>query len=178
MYASVWSIDMVLLALRLFLGAMILAHGLNKVFRGGRIAGTARWFESIGMRPGRLNAVLAASSEIGAGIVLIFGLLTPLCAGALIALMSVAIVTVHRSNGFFIFNAGQGIEYCLAVIVAALVTATLGPGRLSLDYVVRRWPVWSWLNQPSHGLIAAIVVGFGSAGLQLLVTYRPPRKAV
>jgi putative oxidoreductase len=26
-------------------------HGLNKVFGGGGISGTARWFEGLGLRP-------------------------------------------------------------------------------------------------------------------------------
>ena len=56
-------IDVVLLAVRLFLGPMIFAHGYQKFFRGGRIAGTAGWFESIGMKPGRVNALAAATTH-------------------------------------------------------------------------------------------------------------------
>ena len=54
-----------LLLLRVTLGAMIAAHGLNKIFGGGKIAGTAAWFDSIGMRPGVPNAWAAALTEIG-----------------------------------------------------------------------------------------------------------------
>ena len=77
------------------------------------------------MRPGKLNAIMAAGTEIGVGILLILGLATPLAAAGLVALMTVAIVTVHRKNGFFVYNAGQGIEYCLMLAVYALLVSTL-----------------------------------------------------
>ena len=35
-----------LLILRLTLGVVMLAHGINHIFGGGKIAGTAGWFES------------------------------------------------------------------------------------------------------------------------------------
>jgi len=174
MYFSSGSINLVLAIVRIFLGAMIFAHGYNKVFRGGRIAGTAKWFHSIGMRPGHLNAVMAAATELGVGVLLVLGLLTPLACAGLIALMVVAIVTVHRFNGFFVFNRGQGIEYCLAVIVMALVPATFGPGRFSIDYSARHQSVFNWLATSRHGLIIAVVVGVGGAVLQLAAVYRPP----
>ena len=170
------SINLVLLALRLFLGGMIFAHGANKVFRGGRLPGTAKWFDSIGMRPGSLNAVLAASTEIGAGVLLILGLLTTLAAGALMALMVVAIVTVHSKNGFFVFNKGQGIEYCLGVAVAALVSGVLGAGRYSLDHLLRRSQPVHFLLRPSHALAVTLAIGLLGPALQLLVAYRPPRE--
>jgi putative oxidoreductase len=175
MYTASVSLNAVLAAVRFFLGAMIFAHGYNKVFRGGGISGTASWFDSIGMRPGRLNAMLAAGAEMGIGVLLVAGLLTPFASAGIIALMTVAIVTVHWKNGFFVFNRGQGIEYCLAVIVLALVPATAGPGRASLDYLLRHQPVFKWANDPGHGLLVALVVGAGAALLQMALLYRPPR---
>jgi putative oxidoreductase len=176
MQTSSLSVNLVLAAVRVFLGAMIFAHGFNKFFRGGRIGGTASWFDSIGMRPGRLNAILAAVAEMGVGILLVAGLLTPLAAAGLIALMTVAIVTVHWKNGFFVFNKGQGIEYCLCVVVMCLVPATFGAGRASLDYLLRHEPGFGWASHPSHGLLLAVVVGFGAALLQMAALYRPPRE--
>ncbi|MYK74159.1 MAG: DoxX family protein, partial [Acidimicrobiaceae bacterium] len=54
--------------LRAGLGMMIFVHGYNKAFRGGRLAGTGRWFESMGMRPGKVHATLAAGTEMGVGV--------------------------------------------------------------------------------------------------------------
>ena len=66
-----------LLVIRLALGGMLAVHGLNKVFGGGGLAGTARWFEGLGLRPGWLHARLAAGNEIGAGLLMACGLAFP-----------------------------------------------------------------------------------------------------
>ena len=158
------------LLLRVTLGGMILAHGTNKLFGGGRIPGTARWFESIGMKPGVVNAWAAAITEVGCGVLLILGLLTPLACAGLVALMVVAIVTVHRTNGFFVFNPGQGIEYCLLVALVAIALGGLGAGRWSLDHVFKVWTFKPWI-----GLVVAAGLGIGGAALQLLAVYRPPK---
>jgi putative oxidoreductase len=144
------------------------------VFRGGKLEGTASWFDSIGMKPGRLNALMASVTEMGVGIFLILGLLTPLASAGLIALMVVAIWTVHRFNGFFIFRRGQGIEYCLCIIVAALVTGTFAGGKYSIDWFARRSQPFRFLNHPGHALIITVAVGVGGAILQLVAVYRKP----
>ena len=112
-------VDAGLLVLRLALGLTLAVHGYNKFFGGGRLRGTAAWFESIGVRPGLANAALAASTEVVAGLGLAAGLLTPLSAAGVIALMIVAITTTHWKNGFFIFRPGGGWEYCAILAVAA-----------------------------------------------------------
>lgn len=165
------SLNLVLLCVRLFLGLMIFAHGFQKFFRGGKITGTAGWFESIGMRPGRLNAYAAATSEVGVGVLLCVGLLTMLGAAGLVALMVVAIVTVHRKNGFFNFNKGQGIEYNLALAVMALVPGSFGAGAYSLDHL---WHPYHLSN--TTGLAVTIILGVGGAFAQLAVFYRPSPK--
>lgn len=164
------AINVMILAVRLFLGLMIFSHGYNKVFRGGKIAGTARWFESVGMKPGKLNAFAAASTEMGVGVLLSTGFLTALGAAGLISVMSVAIVTVHRKNGWFIFNKGEGIEYCLGVIFMALVPGTLGAGEYSLDHV---WHVLNW--SATTKLVFVVALGLGGALAQLAAFYRPPK---
>jgi len=164
-------IDLVLLIVRLFLGPMIFAHGFQKFFRGGRIAGTAGWFESIGMKPGRLNAYAAATTELSVGVLMALGMATPLASAGLVALMVVATITVHRFNGFFNFNKGQGVEYNVGVAVMALIPATMGAGRFSFDQV---WHPFHW--SATQGLTIALVLGIGGALLQLAVFYRPPAK--
>jgi len=165
------TVNIILLLLRVALGGMIAAHGYAKVFKGGKLAGTAGWFDSIGMRPGKLNAYLAAGTELGVGLLLIAGFLVPLAAAGLVSLMTVAILTVHSKNGFFIYNEGQGIEYCLTIMVAAITAGSLGGGKFSVDHLVKI----SFWNRPSHMAATVLIVGFGGALLQLAACYRPPK---
>lgn len=167
---TTWAIA--LLIMRVTLGGMIAAHGLNKFFGGGKIAGTAAWFDSIGVRPGKLNALMAATTEVGCGLLLILGLLTPLACAGLVSLMVVAIVTVHWRNGFFVFNPGQGIEYCLVIAAMGVALGGLGAGRFSLDRAAHIWTL-----RPSIGLAVAAGVGIGGALLQLAAFYRPSKAA-
>ena len=167
-------IDVVLLVVRLFLGPMIFAHGYQKFFRGGRIAGTAGWFESIGMKPGVFHARVAATTELSAGLGLAVGLLTPVTAAGFVALMLVAAWTVHRHNGFFIVK--EGWEYNLVLAVAAVAVATLGAGRLSLDYALLRNTSIYDLLHGWPGFLIAVFLGLAGGIGQLAIFYRPPVK--
>lgn len=154
--------DAALLVLRVPFGASLAWHGLNKV-RGG-IAGTAGWFASIGFRWPRLQAVLAAGTEIIAGLLLVLGLVTGPASAAMIALMVVAIATVHWKVGYFIFLPNGGWEYCGSIIVVGAVISLMGPGRGSVDEVLGApWANGAWW----------ILVGVGGAVLHLALTWRP-----
>src|SRR5262249_61988744 len=78
MTVQAYAVDTGMLILRLCLGLTLAAHGFNKFFGGGRIPGTARWFESIGMKPGMFHARVAATTEVSAGLGLAAGLPPPL----------------------------------------------------------------------------------------------------
>jgi len=166
------SIDFALLLARLVLGVVFMAHGLNHIYGGGKIAGTARWFESLGMRPGILHAWMASLTEVGAAALLILGLLTPIGAAGVIGVMVVAWITNHMKNGFFIFRPGEGYEYVMTLTLLAVVVGTLGAGQWSIDgHVSSLQKLWGW---PGFGLSA----GLGTLGaLALLAVYwRPDRK--
>ena len=169
------AVDFGLLILRVVLGLTMAAHGYNKFFGGGRIPGTAGWFESIGMKPGTFHARVAASTEIAAGLGLALGLLTPVPAAGFVALMLVAAWTVHRHNGFFIVK--EGWEYNLILAVAAVAIAATGAGRLSLDYVLfRNTALWDYL-QGWGGFAVAVVLGLAGGIGQLVIFFRPPVKS-
>lgn len=159
-----------LLVLRVVLGVWIACHGLNKFFGGGKLAGTGRWFESMGVRPGPLNARLAATTEVSAGLAMALGLLTPLAGAGIIGLMLVAIVVDHRSHGFFIFRPGEGWEYCAFLAVAAFSVATIGAGKASLDHAI------GWDVEGYWGAGIALIVGVLGAAGQLALFYRPAPK--
>lgn len=160
-------VDAGLLVLRICLGLVMAAHGYAKVFRGGRIPGTARWFDSIGMRPGGATAWLAAGTELGAGLAFAFGLLTPFAAAAFVSLMFVAAWTVHRGNGFFIVS--DGWEYNLVLAAGAIAVAITGPGAASLDHLLFGETVLDgWA-----GALIALAGGLAAGGSLLAVVYRP-----
>lgn len=169
--SDVDSINLALLALRCVLGAVMLAHGINHIFGGGKIAGTARWFASLGMKPGILHAWLASLMEVVGGVLLLLGLLTPFGGAVVIGVMLVAWITNHRGNGFFIFRPGEGWEYVMTLTFSGLAIAVLGAGDWSLDNALDLW-------QPmpgTDGLAIAAVAGAGGA-VGLLVGFWRPEK--
>ena len=162
------AVSLGLLVLRVGAGVAMAAHGYQKFVKGGKIDGTAGWFDSMGMRPGRFHAILAASTELGAGILFALGLLTPLAALAFVALMCVAGYTVHWENGFM--SAKNGIELNFVYAVLAVAVATAGPGEYSVDYQLDLIEDFDGLT----GLMIAAIGGVAAAIGQLAVFYRPP----
>lgn len=154
----------------MLLGVTMALHGYGKLFRGGRIPGTAGWFDSMGMRPGKVHAWLAALTEVGAGIALALGLLTPFAAAGFVSLMFVAAWTVHRGKGFFV--AADGWEYNLVLAGGAVVVAIMGAGSASLDHVIFGGNL---LDGWAGGAIA-LIGGLAAAGILLGTCYRPAPK--
>ncbi len=162
-------IDLAVLILRLALGPMLIAHGANKVFGPGGLKGTTGWFDSLGLRPAWVHARLAAAIEVGAGVLVTFGLLTGLAATAFVGLMVVAMLTDHRGKGYFVFKGGW--EYVLLVAMAAVALAAGGPGRWSLDHALGLDLAGGWW--PAVAAVGGVLAAFG-----LIVTsYRSPAKA-
>lgn len=165
---SMTSLDIAALFLRAALGITMLAHGYNHAFGGGKLAGTARWFESIGIRPGRIHARLATLTELGSGLLLVLGLAVPLAAAGVVGTMLVALISNHLRNGFFIFRPGEGYEYVLFIILTAAATGALGGGRLSIDHALGLHMA-GWV-----GLLIALGGGGFGAMLLLATCWRPP----
>lgn len=160
-------LDLALLILRVVFGVFLAYHGYNKVFGGGGLAGTARWFGAIGMKWPTWQARLAATTEIGAGLLFAAGLITPFAGAGIIGLMIVAIVVAHWKVGFFIFKPDQGWEYCASIAVVAFAVSMVGGGRWSLDNALGiEFPGW-------RGTAIAGVIGIGGALAQLALSYRP-----
>jgi putative oxidoreductase len=166
--------DIGLLLLRFSVGLTLAAHGAQKLFGwfgGPGLDGTAQGLEGLGFVPGRRHAVMAGLTEFGGGLLLALGLLTPVAAAVVFAVMLVAGGSAHLKQGFFITRGG--FEYTLVLGVAGLSVAFTGPGLLSLDAV---------LNLPLAGAlwgVAAALVGLTGAGIQLAARRgAPPRQAV
>jgi putative oxidoreductase len=157
--------DLESLVLRLTIGPMLITHGYNKVFGKGGLAGTTRWFESLGLKPAYVHARVAAATEIGSGALITLGAASPLPAAAAIGLMTTAARTDHKGKGFFIFK--NGWEYVGVVGAVSAVMAAMGPGRYSVDALrgkVRKG--WGWA-------LLAILFGVANSTALLATSYRP-----
>jgi putative oxidoreductase len=148
-----------ILLLRIILGSIISAHGAQKLFGwfgGGGPRGTADGFAQLRFRAPVLMALAAGLAELGGGLLIATGLLTPLAALAIAVVMLNAIATVHWRNGFW--NSAGGYEFNLLVLAAAVAIAASGPGRFSLDALI------GW-----DGNISGLWWGVGVLGLSALV---------
>lgn len=136
-----------LLLARVAVGLGLAAHGAQKLFGwfgGHGPRGTGQFFESLGFRPGAPFAVAAGLGELGGGLLLALGLLGPVGAGVVVSVMLVAILTVHRGNGFFAQN--EGWELPLMYILAAAYVAFAGPGVYALDAALGLEALWTATN--------------------------------
>ena len=124
-------------ALRLCVGAVFLAHGLQKLFGlwGGQgIEGTTVLLTSWGLPQPHYLAIAVGVAELGGGALLIIGGLTRWVALILAIEVGVAIWKVNYLNGFFLTSVdGPGVEYRLVLIGALLCLSLTGPGALSID---------------------------------------------
>ena len=158
------------LLIRLCLGGTLIMHGWNHWKGGGKIAGTAGWFESLGLRPGVVHAWASVVTELGGGAVLVLGLFNPLACAAAIGPMTVAGVIAHRKNGFFVFR--DGFEYVLMIAVVSVALAAIGPGSVSLDHAL------GITVDGGLAVLVALVAGVGGSGLLLATSWRPAAVAV
>ncbi|MCF6473535.1 DoxX family protein [Nonomuraea sp. MG754425] len=124
----------VLLLARVAIGVIFLVHGYQK-FASMGIAGTTKFFESVGIPLAGLAAPVVATLEVAGGLALILGVALPIF-GTLLALnMLGAITFVHGVNGLV----GEGgYEFVLALAAASLVIGFTGGGALALDRVLGR----------------------------------------
>lgn len=149
-----------LLVLRVVIGALFIGHGAQKLFGffgGHGPSGTGAFFESLGLRPGRAMALGAGMAELAGGALFALGLLTPLAAAMLIAVMAVAVATVHWSKGLWVSDGG--FEYNLVLSAAAFTVTAIGAGSWSLDDVLAldvAGAGWA-LAALAAGLLGAIV---------------------
>jgi len=127
--------DLALLALRVGLGVVMVAHGWQK-WTGGGIGGTAEGFEGNGIPLATVAATFAIVVELVGGVAIIVGALTPLFAVGFAATMVGAMVFVHGGSGFY--AATGGYEFVLLLGIVALVVAAAGPGRFSVDHLIGR----------------------------------------
>ena len=155
-----------LLVLRLVAGLGLAAHGAQKLFGwfGGKgLDGTGRFLEGLGFRPGKSFALIAGLAEFVGGMLLALGLFGPIGPALGIAVMVVAMVTVHIDNGFFVEQ--NGVERPLLYAAAAAAITLTGPGAHSLDAWLGLAGPWD-LQSGMIALALGILIGVGSLALR------------
>jgi putative oxidoreductase len=150
-----------LFLIHLVVGALVAAHGAQKLFGwfgGHGPAGTAAVMESLGLRPGRAMAVTAGAGELVGGSFFAAGFFTPLAAASVAAVMLVATLTVHAGKGPW--NSNGGWEYPLTIGAVAIGLAFNGAGAWSVDDAIG-WDVsglWWGIGAALLGLAGAAAV--------------------
>jgi len=110
-----------LLAMRLVLGAIMIAHGYHKVWGGfHHHMEFAAW-----------TAYLFAGTEFFGGIAIVLGLFTRFFSLAIVIEMAVAIWKVHSKNGL---TGAGGFEFPLALAVIAFALMCFGGGPWGLTF--------------------------------------------
>jgi putative oxidoreductase len=123
--------DTAALVLRAGLGVMYLAHSIVLKLLTFGLAGTARFFVSVGL-PGWLAYATFGAEALG-GVMLILGVYTRWVALALTLPLLGAIVWVHGGNGWVFTAPNGGWEYPAFLLVASAVQVLLGDGAYALS---------------------------------------------
>ncbi|GGW23251.1 DoxX family protein [Streptomyces xantholiticus] len=159
--------DLGLLVLRVGTGAVLMAHGTQKLFGwfgGGGLEATAKGMEAMGFHPPRHSALAAGVTEAGGGMLLALGLATP-AAGAAVTGNMAGAVSVHAPAGFFAQSGG--FEYPAFLGFTAAAVGVMGPGRCSLDHVTGHRFDRPWVLAAAFAasaVAAAAVVGRRAKG--------------
>jgi putative oxidoreductase len=124
------SIDYGIALLRVSLGLMFIAHSVLLKYFTFTLAGTAQFFESLGL-PGPLAYVVFWMEAVG-GVLLVLGVQVRVVAAALVPILLGATWT-HAGNGWVFTATNGGWEYPLYLTVLALAQVLLGEGAFALS---------------------------------------------
>lgn len=125
--------DIAALILRLGLGIMFAAHGLQMafgLFKGPGVDGFSKMLPPMFGVPSIVWSYIASYTCLIGGACLIIGLCTRIAVIPLIIFMGTAVALVHWKNGFFITSGGW--EYNFIVVCGLIALFVLGAGRFSI----------------------------------------------
>jgi len=124
--------DIAILLVRVTVGVIMLTHGMQKlfgVFGGPGVKGFAGALGNMGFSATLFLAWAVALIETLGGICLIAGIFPRAAAALIAAVMAVAIIKVHGSNGLFASNGG--FEYPLLIFAVCISILLTGGGKFS-----------------------------------------------
>lgn len=126
-----------LLILRLVIGLTLAIHGTQKLFGwfgGPGLARLMQGFEKQRFKPAWFWVCLVILGEVGGGVSVALGLLTPLGAAGIFGAMFMATFKSHWKNGFIVSKGGY--EYTLMLMAVSTAIGLMGPGSYSLDALI------------------------------------------
>jgi putative oxidoreductase len=151
--------DLGLLLLRLTLGVVFIAHGLQKAFGwwgGSGLEGLRDTLAQAGYQHAGTLTYVAAGAQMAAGVLLVLGLFTPIAGAAALAFLVNSLLVMfesqRRAGGVFIFGS-EGAEYLLTLTALAAAVILAGPGRYGFDGGRR------WARRPFIGSFLALLLG-------------------
>jgi putative oxidoreductase len=119
-----------LLAMRLALGAIMVAHGYHEVFGG--LHHPTQMAANLG-----LPTWISALTEFFGGLLILVGFFTRAAAFVVFIDLFVAIWKVHLHNGLIGTPDHPGYEFALATAALAFALIFLGGGPIAIDHVLR-----------------------------------------
>ncbi|MGH9023871.1 MAG: DoxX family protein [Acidimicrobiia bacterium] len=122
--------DVPLLAARVAVGIVFMAHGWQKLVTNGLDATTAG-FTRGGVPVPRLSALYSGVVELVGGACLVVGLLLPVVGLLLFLDMAGAFVFIHVGNG--LMSSEGGFEFVMVLGTTSLLLAFIGAGPFSID---------------------------------------------
>jgi putative oxidoreductase len=162
--------DIAMLVLRVGIGTIFVAHGLQKLLGWWGGPGWEGWkgfIGYLGLKPPLFWASISLVAELGGGLALIAGLIVPLAAAGLVAQSITLLIKVHWPNGFW--SPQGGIEFPLAFGAGAFAVQLLGPGAWSVDTFL---PV-DVLYEPA---VRWVILGLAIAGALVAAFWPTPAR--
>lgn len=152
--------DLGLMLLRVGFGALLIVHGLQKIFGWWGGSGLGNFQDSLaelGFQHAGVLTYVAAGTELAAGVLLVLGLFTPLAAAAALAYLINGLLAgiMAQDSGGIQFFLPDGSEYAVTLIVVAAVIILVGPGRYGFD------AGRGWARRPFIGSFVALLLGIG-----------------
>ncbi|MDT7709271.1 MAG: putative oxidoreductase [Pseudonocardiales bacterium] len=163
--------DIGLLLLRVAVGGVFFAHGAQKIFGlwgGVGVGAFSRMLAGYGYHQAGTLAWVTGIAELVAGAFVVLGVVTPLAAAGLLAIMINAVL-VKLGNGFFLTgpSGSDAVEFDVVLGLASAALVFTGPGRIALDNGR------AWHRRPASWGVLALVVGVAAAVLVRILLRQP-----
>src|SRR2546421_8184626 len=128
------TMSIALLILRLVVGLTLAVHGTQKLFGWFAryvLTNLTMGFWKQGFKRAWLWISFVILGEVGGGLSVALGFLTPLGAAGIFGVMFMATFKSHWKNGFIVSK--DGYEYTLMLMTVSITLGLIGPGNYSLD---------------------------------------------